>query len=399
MKHENHIEAQNAQTKISRKLTEQGEISTLTDTMQVDNQTTTVQQNTPVINTKKPDGKENYYFNNSEISESDSFDSNFITQDALIEDQLDLSEPDEPVLRDEFEQTAVEKQDDEELFKELAGKTARAYVLRAQKLFDCEDSQALNLAAETILQVNYNHKANWLLIGIAAYRVQLNTVPLPGGARKSDDLEVGRKKAIEKLAKDCAGKGMQISFSTLYDYARWVRVLLEEPLEKYRNDKETVRRQRTVLMKKYFEMPPGIAKTVSTGSDTAIKLKLASQLEKEKGAAITNKELKTALSNYFKNNASDKNAAGDNTDRNEAGSDSGSNANGNSFEVENQSDMAFRPDDDQETESNLSFDETFVSHTYSEAKRTKIEPEKVKDLYVSFLQMMLSTVKNMGVKK
>ena len=404
MKNKNHIEPQKAQTKISRKLTEQGEISTNTDIMQVDNQATTSQQNAPKIDKHKRGGKENYYFNNSEHSDVNLLNADFILSEALTEEHSISNETDEAILQAQSEQTAFEEQEDD-VVEELMENTGDVYFLRAKELYDCKDSQIYNLAVNTIRSVHHNTKAGWLLIGIAAYRARINAERLSGGAGNTDDQKSGRVNAIRKLAEDCAAKGTEISFSTLYDYSHWVETLLEEPLRKFAGDKKTIRRERIVLMEKLFTLPPSIAKTVSTGSEAAKKLEIACQLEKEKGSAITNAELKKALGDYFKPKKIGDEAASDYLDGSEAGESEADNelepnAGDDISETDNENNLALRPaDDNRKIETNPNLAGALASHTNNEAKRVHLEPETVKDLYVSFLQMMLSTAQNMGVKK
>lgn len=407
MRHENHIEREDAQTKNSRKSIKQGEVSTVTDIKQVDNQATADQQLNPVSDKIEPDKKENY-FTNSENSDSDSFDANFITTDDLTEELLAYNETGDAAFQDGTERTASEEEQEEDSIDEFIEDTPSIYFLRAKKLYDCKDSHKIqNLAVKTIRGVHRNIKTGWLLMGIAAYNVRRGAEQLAGGAGNTDDLKTGRVNAVKKLAEKCAAAGAPISFSRLYDYSHWVEVLLEEPLKKFAGDKKTIRRERIVLMEKLFTLPPDIAKTLSTGTAASQKVKIAAQLEKDLGRAARNSELKTAISQYFKT----KNGAiagAENKDGDDAGAvhtafhlnENGNDDDSDDFESEDVNDLALsRDEDDSKIESNSHPGGFFASHISREAKRVKVKPEKVKDLYVSFLQMMLSSIKDMGIKK
>lgn len=395
MKKKNSIERKNARTKISQKLIEQGEISTGKKNMQVDNQATTNLTTFPEI-IKNPESKE-IYFNNEEISESNLFILNSEDLECSTGESLYCEEnPVQTILQDESEEICSLEQANDPVDSFIED-TPSVYLLRAETLFECDDSQmARKLAIKTIRDVERNTEAGWLLIGIAAYRVLQDTAPLSGGSGKKDDLEVGRVNAIKKFAQDCADDGAKTSYKTLYDYSRWVKTLLEEPLEKFSGDEQTFRRERTILMQKLFTYPPSIAKTLSTGSFAAEKLEVARRLEVELKRAATHPELKKALKDYFKNKPSDVAVSGEDADLPETEKpEANSNFAGLSdyCEEESSEESAYDSKDDSDIAG------LFARQIYGEAKRTKLDPEKVKDLYVSFLQMLLSCVQDMGLEK
>ena len=396
MKNKNSIEKKIARTKISQKLIEQGEISTGKKTMQVDNQATTDLTISPEISIKNPETKENY-FNNEEISQSNLYILNPDNSECSTEETLSYEEePVQTTLQDEFEEVCSHEQTSDPIDSFIED-TPGVYLLRAKTLFECEDSQAARkLAIKTVRDIERNAKIGWLLIGIAAYRVLQDTAPLPGGSGKKDDLEVGRVNALKKFAQDCSNSGAEISYTTLYDYSRWVKTLLEEPLEKFSGDEKTLRRERTILMEKLFTFPPSIAKTLSTGNFAAEKLEVARRLEDELDRAATHAEIRKALKDHFTNKLGDVAVSAGENDSSEIEE---SKTNGVFSEandrIEDESLMALAPD----SQVNSNIAELFARQIYGEARRTKLDPEKVKDLYVSFLQMLLSGVRDMGVEK
>lgn len=238
------------------------------------------------------------------------------------------------------------------------------------------------------------------MIGIAAYRVWINTPALSGGAGKIAAADEGRMNALEALAHDCTQKGSQVTKGKLYDYVRRIRLLLEEPLKELEKcDVETIRSKRTVLMQRLFTVPGSFARAAVATSKPVDALEIACQKRAAalaEGKSYTCAEFNTSIKHLKK-------------DANIIQSDGGDGQNGESNFDEpvldagassNSSNAVALPRAAvKKTEKFSGIEQILCSQISNEAKRVKLNPEQVKGLYVSFLQAMLSTVEDMGVEK
>ena len=370
------------------------EKSTVENEVQVSNTETTVienQQTNLGDNCESPSSKKNsdltpliFSFDNSSTSKAtgEKVGPNF--SDSATSTTQD--KPDETVVE-------IQLKDSVDNFIE---NTSDIYLLRAQELFECDDSSSYDLAVKTIKAVKRNAESGWVLTGIAAYRVWKNTSALSGGAGNVAAADEGRMNALEELALSCNQNGSRVKAKTLYDYVRRIKVLLEEPLQELgKCDEETIRSERILLMQKLFAVPGSFVRVAVATTKPLEALEIAC----EKRAAVNGKsftcsDFKASIQHLEKDANITQNEDGDGqndkADLDEPVPDTGA---GNSTAV------ALPPVDVNKTGKAWEFEQMFASQISSEAKRIKLNPEKIKALYVSFLQTMLSAVQSMGVEK
>lgn len=380
------------------------ENSTVESQKQVDSITKATIENQQLVSgdssSKSPNSEGNTNsFARSEDSNSDiiisSFNNSNASNQVSEQDLLDIFKSKSPVLF-QLPYTIVSPDQLDDSVDSFIENTGDIYLHRAQELLECDDSLSYDLAVKTIKGVKKNEESNWVLTGIAAYRVWKNTSPHSGGAGNVAAADEGRMNALEELALDCSQNGSPVKAKTLYDYVRRIKVLLEEPLEELDGcDEETIRSKRTVLMQKLFAVPGSFVRAAIATTKPLEALEIAC----EKRAAATGKsftcsDYKTSIE-HLKKDA--------NINLNEDGDDQNGESNFDEPMLDagddNSATVALLPAVVKKTEKSSDFEQMFASQISSEAKRVKLNPEQVKGLYVSFLQTMLSTVQDMGVEK
>ena len=265
-------EPKDAQSRESQEISNKTEVSTVKNQNPVDsnNKSTSESKMISGIVNENPNSKRKTnsfaYFEelNSNLFTSNSSNSNE-SNELSKEDQSNFVNSESLILQNKPYAIVSTKQlnDSVENFIE---ETSSIHFIRAQELLECKDSLSYDLAVKTIQGIKRNEESGWVLIGIAAYRIWINTPALPGGAGNTAGPEEGRMNALENLANDCSRNGRRVMAKTLYDYVRRIKVFLEEPLKAFAgSDEETIRHKRTVLMEKLFAVPSSFARAaVST---------------------------------------------------------------------------------------------------------------------------------------
>lgn len=158
------------------------------------------------------------------------------------------------------------------------------YLLQAKEICDLK-TVGEDYASDLIRDIKSNEHGSWVVLGLLAYRIQQEAFCNPGGSGKKVAFDEGRKNAMIDLAKACAAKGVKISWKTLYDFARRIRVLVEEHIAKLNlTDPSQIEEVRAARILDLVAIPSTWAK-IAASSDHP-DAKLAELKEKRHAASL-----------------------------------------------------------------------------------------------------------------
>ena len=200
----------------------------------------------------------------------------FISDDTLNELEANVECPELNEAKEEpLKEASTDDAEDPEQVSDARASIkdfAEIYLLQAEEICELQSIE-LTYATDLIFDIKNNENGGWVVIALLAYRRQQETTPHSGGYGKSVDPDVGRKNAMINLANSCRAKGTKISWKTLYEYAKRIRTLVEEPIAELKlSDPDKIKEIRAAKIVDLVAIPSSFAKKASRAKDPVAKL-------------------------------------------------------------------------------------------------------------------------------